>query len=530
MNNNIILVGFMGTGKDTVGKQIAERTGMAFFSTDRYVEIMEGMSIKAIFQKKGERYFRKKEKETLDRIKGIRNVVIATGGGIVLRKRNYEILSQMGKVVHLYAKSSVIEKRLAKNRSRPLLNNTEDLKKLYKKRIGLYKGEITIDTSNKTPLEVASIIINKAGLKKKQTDMAQEKVLVHSHSGRYPVYIGIDLKKDGKPFMHFKGRKAVVITNSLVGTLYLDKLMNTLKDAGLVPYPFFVPDGEKYKNLDQVIRIYDYLARKHIARSDVIIGFGGGVIGDLTGFVASTYKRGMKLIQIPTTLLAQVDASVGGKTGVNHRWGKNMIGSFYQPDSVISDIGFLLSLPENEFKNGLAEVIKYSIIKDKELFFLLEQGKKKILNYDLLLLKSIIKRCIIIKGEIIKKDEYEQSKKREILNFGHTIGHCIETISKYSQYKHGEAVAIGMIAESKIAQKTGFLRKDTLKKIVKLITSYGLSAEIPADMERKKLKRALMQDKKIKNGKLVIPVPLGIGSQKIKEIACKKFLLYMDQI
>ena len=242
------------------------------------------------------------------------------------------------------------------------------------------------------------------------------------------------------------------------------------------------------------------------------------------GFVASTLKRGMSLIHIPTTLIAQVDSSIGGKTGFDHPLGKNMIGTFYQPDMVLIDIRKLLTLPEKEFRNGLSEVIKYGITHDAELFDILEKKQKEIMNRDTELLEQIVSKCVQIKKEVVEEDEKEEKGIREVLNYGHTIGHIIETLTHYSEYSHGEAVAMGMVEEAKLARKEGFLSKEDFERIENLIKKYKLPYSIPENIEKGDMKNCVSQDKKVKKGKIRLPVPTEIGKITFREVECKKFL------
>ncbi len=522
MSKNIILVGFMGTGKNLVGKEIAKKIGHTFFSTDEFIERSENKTISKIFELFGEAYFRKIEKATIGRIKDLKNIVLATGGGSVIDPENRHHLSQMGKVVHLDAKVDIIEKRLKDDHCRPLIKDKDEIRRLLKRRIGLYNfARVKIDTSDKEPAAIADEIINKLHLCSKNTDRSIETITVKTSSKNYPVYIGSDILAQ---FLKLETPRATVVTNPIVGTLYLQKVIDALKGLDIATHHLIIPDGENYKNLKTANHIYNFLLENRVTRSEPIIGLGGGVIGDLVGFIASTYKRGLPLIQVPTTLLAQVDAAIGGKTGLDHRLGKNMIGTFYQPDIVICDISALLTLSESEFLSGLVEVIKYAIIKDRSLFSLLKNRREEILNRDLKILKEIVSRCVSVKKDIVEIDEREEKGIREILNFGHTIGHAIETSTGYSLYDHGKAVAIGMVVEAKWAKTYGSLRKQDLNRITDLISSYRLPTTIPKDLSIDNLNKLILQDKKVRNKKIRLPVIEAIGKVISKEVECKKFL------
>jgi len=513
MSENIILIGFMGTGKDAVGRILAHKLNMVFLSTDEIIELAEGRSIKLIFEQEGEVYFRRKEGWVLNRIRHLKNTVIATGGGMVLSERNCKILKKTGRVIHLYTAVTELKKRIRIDGSRPLIKSTRDLQKLYKKRQGIYDfAEIHISTSKKKPEEISREIMSRLKINGQKDLTERAEILVKAKSKFYPVIISGGIRDN----LNAVQIKAMVITNPLVGALYLNDLIAHLRKNGFVVFIKIVPDGEIYKNLETVNKIYDSLFSHNFSRSDLVIGLGGGVITDIAGYVASTYKRGIKLIYIPTTLLAQVDAAIGGKTGVNTQWGKNMLGTFYQPEMVICDIKKLLTLPDSEFKNGISEVIKYGVIKSLGLVRMLQEQGEKILKRDMGILFKIVKECVSIKASIVKQDEKEEQGIREILNFGHTIGHIIETFTHYKKHSHGEAIAIGMVEEIR-----RFSRKvnSGQKMIINLLKSYGLPVNLPETIKESDIKRLILQDKKIRAGNIKMPVFEDIGKVVVKEVS-----------
>lgn len=343
-----------------------------------------------------------------------------------------------------------------------------------------------------------------------------EKVRVRLKERSYDICIGSNiLKKIGAKLKSFKtSPKTALISNPTVYKLYGKAVLNSLKTAGFNAIPVIIPDGEEYKDITTIINIYGELLKHGLDRRSVLIALGGGVIGDITGFVASTYMRGIVYIQIPTTLLAQVDSSVGGKTGVNHKLGKNMIGTFYQPRLVWIDIDTLKTLPKRELLAGLAEVIKYGVIKDKRLFNFLEDNNRKILHLDKNALSHIITRSCEIKAEVVSKDERE-SGLRATLNHGHTIGHAIETVTEYKKFLHGEAIAIGMHLEAKIAEILGFLKIHDVLRIKALIDSFGLPSEMPSDLDMDTLMSSMQLDKKAVAGELKFILPERIGNVRI---------------
>ena len=529
MPENIILIGFMGSGKDSVCEEIAKKTNLSFISMDDYIVLKEKKTINRIFEESGEVYFRKIEKETLEEIKNIKNVVVATGGGAVKDRKNRETLSKMGKVIYLYTSLDAVKQRLDKDKTRPLIKNKNNIIKIYNERMkkGFYEfADEKIDTSTITPEQVAEKILNKLKIKQKNIEKSPDKYLLKAESKEYPIHIGCDILQGNNSNLNieFKSDKVAIISNPLVGALYIKEAEKMLKKRGIEPSVCIIPDGEKYKNFDTIKKIFNMMLKENMDRASSLLALGGGVIGDMGGFVASTLKRGISLIHIPTTLIAQVDSSIGGKTGFDHPLGKNMIGTFYQPEMVLIDIKKLLTLPEKEFRNGLAEVIKYGITHDAELFDILERKKKEIINRDIKLLKEIVSRCVRIKKEVVEEDEKEEKGIREVLNYGHTIGHIIETLTRYSKYSHGEAVAIGMVEEARLAQKKGLFSNKDFRRIEKLIKGYDLPSSIPKNIKRTDMKKHVSQDKKVRKGTIRLPVPVEIGSIITKEVECKKFL------
>jgi shikimate kinase/3-dehydroquinate synthase len=529
MSDNLILTGFMGSGKDSVGKEISRRTNLNFLSLDDYIELKEKRTINKIFEESGEAYFRKIEKKTLAGIKNIKNTVIATGGGIVKDEKNRAILSGMGKVIYLFADINAVKNRLESDKTRPLIKDKDNIIKIYNDRMkkGIYEfADKKIDTSSTTPEHVAKKIIQELKMNTKKQTIPLETLKVKTESRVYPIYIGYNLFAGNKSLVDLEptSDKTVIISNPLVGALYVDEIEKALIREGIKPWICIIPDGEKHKTLDTVQAVYDFLLEENFDRSATILALGGGVIGDLAAFAASTYKRGISIIHIPTTLISQVDSSIGGKTGVDHPLGKNMIGTFYQPEKVIIDIRKLLTLPEKEFRNGLAEVIKYGIANDATLFDILEKKQEKILNRDINLLKEIIAKCVRIKKKIVQEDEKEEKGIREVLNYGHTIGHIIEALTGYSKYSHGEAVAMGMVKEAELARRENILSENDFSRIKNLIENYDLPTSIPKKIKNNDMKNYVAQDKKVKKGKIRLPVPTGIGKTMQREVECKKFL------
>jgi len=309
--------------------------------------------------------------------------------------------------------------------------------------------------------------------------------------------------------------KILVVTDEKVGDLYLEKALESLRGADFNAKKIILPRGEENKNLSTVERIYQFLAEHNFSRQSTLIALGGGVVGDITGFAAATYMRGVNFVQVPTTLLAMVDSSVGGKTGVNHALGKNMIGAFYQPKLVCSDTSLLETLEPEEFRAGMAEVIKYGMIYDDSFFEHLTDNMERLINEDWQTLDEIIKRCCEIKAAVVSSDETEKGI-RAILNFGHTVGHAIEAQTGYRKYRHGEAVAIGMIAESRIALKLEMISDMDIQRLWQLIVRARLPYRI-GDLDSGEILEKMKKDKKVREDKLRFVLPTQIGEVVIRD-------------
>ena len=329
----------------------------------------------------------------------------------------------------------------------------------------------------------------------------------------YDILIGAKLDELGPRMDKLRvGKKTAVVTNPTVNRLFGERVIRSLTAAGFAAMPVEVPDGEQHKNLDWANAVYTALLINAFDRRSPLVALGGGVIGDLAGFAAATYMRGVPFIQVPTTLLAMVDSSVGGKTGVNHPMGKNMIGAFYQPKLVLLDTDVLSSLPKEEFLSGMAEVIKYGVIWDHELFAFLEKNREKILAREQGPLVHIISRSCEIKADVVCKDEREGGL-RAILNFGHTIGHAVETLENYTM-RHGEAVAIGMVYAARLAHRLAYCDARVPARLEALLAAYGLPASLAVLEDRpspNQLLDALQVDKKAERGKVRFILPKRIG-------------------
>jgi len=331
----------------------------------------------------------------------------------------------------------------------------------------------------------------------------------------YPIYIDSGLLGQVELLQqHIPGNSALIVSNETVAPLYLEKTQSML--SGLKHQSVILPDGEKYKNLEVLNQIYDALLRNRFDRNTTIIALGGGVVGDMAGFAAASYQRGVHFIQIPTTLLSQVDSSVGGKTGVNHALGKNMIGAFYQPRAVIADTDTLDTLPDRELSAGIAEIIKYGLICNSDFFAWLEQNMQALLERDKKALNYAIEVSCQTKADIVAADERE-SGRRALLNLGHTFGHAIENGMGYGVWLHGEAVAAGMCMAAVMSREMGWMSNDETLRTINLVEQAKLPTRAPASMSVVKFMELMSVDKKVLNGVLRLVLMKGIGQALVTD-------------
>lgn len=343
-----------------------------------------------------------------------------------------------------------------------------------------------------------------------------KKIIINLKTKSYPITISSGLLKNFNAFWPLKkGDQAMIITNEILAPIYLDNIKNILEKNFIKLDCIIISDGEKFKNLSTANTIFTELITKMHGRDTTLIALGGGVIGDLTGFVAATYQRGVRFIQIPTTLLSQVDASVGGKTAVNHVYGKNMIGVFYQPDSVLIDLDFLKTLPLRQLKSGIAEVIKYGIIIDSKFFSWIEQNIDLLLSLNNSTVEYCVNRCCKIKSSIVSTDEHELNI-RMILNLGHTYGHAIETFMKYHHdWLHGEAISVGIMMASKASLLMNKINDNDFFRIKILLDKIGLPIKGPSKMTVEDYFVSMKHDKKVISNVLRIVLPMKIGKAKV---------------
>jgi 3-dehydroquinate synthase len=316
---------------------------------------------------------------------------------------------------------------------------------------------------------------------------------------------------------------SAVITNATIGALYGKSIIDSLAAVDISAECLIIPDGEQFKNSSTLNSIYDVLIERGLDRKSFLIALGGGVVGDITGFAAATYLRGIEFIQVPTSLLAQVDSSVGGKTGINHLKGKNLIGAFHQPRSVLVDISTLDTLPEREYLSGLAEVIKYGVVCDRDFFHFISERVDRLLDREQNTLLEVVSRSCAIKAGVVANDEREDGY-RAVLNYGHTFAHAVERLTEYKRFLHGEAVAIGMVQACKLSEYKGYADSSDTKRLIDLLQQFGLPVDLPSFTVEAYL-QAIRKDKKVNAGGINFVFNSGIGGSVIEAVADWDFLL-----
>ncbi|PRC94786.1 aroB: 3-dehydroquinate synthase [Solimicrobium silvestre] len=490
----------MGAGKTTIGRALAKKLNMRFVDSDHEVEARTGVAIPVIFDIEGEASFRQREADVIRDLTAQGGIVLATGGGAILNEQNRQYLHSRGTVIYLRASVSHILQRTSHDKNRPLLRTADPRKvldELTLQRDPLYQeiAHVVIETGRPNvahlvqtilvqlgwPIAPASRLAKPLELTSQPTMSTQPsptshllKVALGERS--YPILIAPDALKQVAKYV--QSNRVVIVTNSTVAPLYLARVTTSLETVGKKVEQIILPDGEAHKNMESLTFIFDALLKNKCDRRTTLLALGGGVIGDITGFAAASYMRGIPFVQIPTTLLSQVDSSVGGKTGINHPLGKNMIGAFYQPQAVIADTKSLATLPARELSAGLAEVIKYGAIIDTEFFTWLEQNCQKLRAHDEAALAYAIGRSCEIKAEVVRLDERE-SGLRAILNFGHTFAHAIESALGYGAWLHGEAVGCGMVMAADLSCRLGYISVSDKERIRALVAAAGLPVQAP---------------------------------------------------
>jgi shikimate kinase / 3-dehydroquinate synthase len=503
--HNIILTGFMGTGKTTVGRLLARKLGRKFFDTDRLIEERLRQSIAEIFQHHGETFFRSLEKELCREISQETGAVVATGGGMLLDRENRRLLSRFGIVFRLKCAPEVVLGRIGSARTRPKLagDPPSQVKKLWAEREPLYTSlPFQVET---TGLSEEQVLENNVRVSKIVGDRLRTLPVSLPRGEGYSISIGDGVLELIGTLLQNRGftSRIAVVTDENVEKLYMETATESLRSAGFEPFPCVIPAGEQSKAHDHLMRLYERFLEIGIDRKGVVVALGGGVTGDLAGFAAATYMRGVALAHCPTTLLAMVDSSIGGKTGVDLPRGKNLVGAFKQPVCVLSDTQTLKSLPEREIRMGTAEVIKHAVIDDPELFTSMED-RKGCLELD----PALIERSAAVKVRVVETDLFE-SGLREVLNLGHTVGHALEQVSGY-RIGHGDAVAVGLVAAARMSVKMGLCADELSDRVESLLLHTGFPVRHNAAPEA--IMQAMTADKKTLEGRVRFVLIRDIGS------------------
>jgi shikimate kinase/3-dehydroquinate synthase len=508
-SENLVLVGLMGSGKSTLGRAIAKHLRKSFVDSDIQIQNRTGVSIPYIFDVEGENGFRQRESVVIEEILNGHNVVLATGGGAVLSPRNRTLMKRNGIVVYLHANVHELWQRTRHDKNRPLLQTEDPLAKLtelFAQRDPLYRqlADIVIHTGRQSVHSLMLQLVEKLEEFKQRTSKdgeMRQQLTVALQERSYDIHIGAGLLSRMELLQtHIPLKRVAIVTNTTVAPLYLDTLIKQLSSVGIASAVVVLPDGECYKTGETLNLIYDALLQNRCERSTPLIALGGGVIGDMSGFAAATYLRGVPFIQIPTTLLSQVDSSVGGKTGINHPLGKNMIGAFYQPQLVLVDISTLNTLPDKELSAGLAEVIKYGLIRDLPFLEWLEKNMDALLARNPEALQYAITRSCENKAAVVGADERE-SGERALLNLGHTFGHAIESGMGYGVWLHGEAVAAGTVMAADLSCRMGWISEADVVRVRELFKRAKLPTVAP-DLGKEKYLDLMGMDKKVESGKL----------------------------
>ena len=514
--SRIILTGFSGTGKTAVGRRVARALGWAFADTDELIVGRAGKPIERIFAEDGEAAFRALEREAIAETCRGGDVVASTGGGAIVEDENRALMLDAGLLVCLDARPETIYARLlrapaeggAEAMVRPLLTAAagqdplECIESLKRERQSAYAlAHWTVSTDNLSVEQCAQEVLRawrRIGAAAHAHRDPQVAAVVTTESTSYPIVVGWDILEDqlGQRLldMGLQGRAYIVCDNGVLYP-YGRQAQWSLHKAGFEVHLVTFPPGEASKTLATCTTIYEWLAERRVERGDTIVAVGGGVCGDMAGFVAATYARGVRLVQVPTTLLAMVDASIGGKVALDLPAAKNMVGAFYHPSLVLTDVAALTTLPERVLREGWAEALKHGLVLDVDLVEIYESQADALLGLDPELVTEVIARNAAIKSRVVTEDEKETSGLRSLLNYGHTIGHGIEAAGGYSRYLHGEAVAVGMTGAAMLGQRVGVTPEAVVRRQGELLRRFGLPDRVTG-VEIDAVLEAMTHDKK----------------------------------
>jgi shikimate kinase/3-dehydroquinate synthase len=543
---SVVLVGMMGAGKSSVGKRLAQRLGLSFYDADTEIERAAGMSIPEMFEKRGEAEFRQGEQRVIARLLGEGPAVLATGGGAFMNESTRDQIKAQGVSIWLKAEFDVLMRRVRKRSNRPLLQNPDPegtLKGLMDKRYPVYAhADLEIQSRDVAhDVIVDEILTALSGHFGSGVPIVSSQHPSHAHvrvdlPGRaYDIVIGSNLLEEaGERIAALApGAACAIVSDETVAGLHLTVLNDSLMAAGIRTATVLIPPGERSKSMTELDRVIDGILAAKMERGDLVVALGGGVVGDLAGFAASITRRGMRFVQVPTSLLAQVDSSVGGKTGVNSAHGKNLIGAFHQPSLVLADVDILDTLSQREFAAGYAEIVKYGLISDAPFFNWLEAHHAGVFAGGPDRVHAIDVSCKA-KAAIVMRDEREDGD-RALLNLGHTFAHAFERIVAYdgARLVHGEAVAIGLCCAFRFSNRLGLCSGQDAVRIESHLKKVGLPTrirDIPGwDANSAAILDAMAQDKKVKRGKLTFILARGIGESFIApDVAADDVRAYLD--
>ena len=536
----IVLVGMMGSGKTSVGKRLAARLGLPFHDADAEIETAAGMTIPEIFARHGEPHFREGERKVMGRLLQFGPQVLATGGGAFMNEATRAAIAERGVSVWLKAEFDVLMKRVRKRATRPLLQTPDPegtLRGLIAQRYPVYERADVCVISQDGPHEAAVeetmraieayLAAPKRPLALPEASAAMngspavEKVEVGLGDRAYDILIGAGLigRAGAEIAQRLPGAACAIVTDENLAGVHLAALEASLDAANIRHARIVLPPGEATKSFASFERVCDEVIAAKMERGDLIVALGGGVMGDLAGFVASAVRRGMRFVQIPTSLLSQVDSSVGGKTGINSRHGKNLVGAFHQPSLVLADTDALETLPQREFRAGYAEVAKYGLIDDHAFFEWLEANWRGVFAGGPERVRAIATSCRA-KAAVVARDEFETGD-RALLNLGHTFGHALERLTHYDSARlvHGEGVAIGMALAFRFSVARGLCAGQEAERVAAHLAAVGLPTRMSDiagfSASADEIVEAMYQDKKVQRGALTFILAHGIGKSFI---------------
>ncbi len=535
MRKNIFLTGFSGTGKTTVGRAVAQAMGWRFVDTDELIVEAAGKSIAAIFEEGGEAAFRRLELEHLTRVCEADRQIVSTGGGMVMDDRNRRLMETNGVVVCLEAGLGTIHRRLLAEVGpmvMPMLTDPDPLRRIgalkAERQVGYARAHWTVHTDRLTPEDAATEVVRAYQMLAERVDGTSSPQSSHSEgeeaggqphtlsvrtaAGDYPVWVGWgNLSELGERVGEVVGAGTAYVITDTGAAPHAEVARGSLDSAGVRADVFEMSSGEGSKTLETIRQIYGWLASRRAERGDLVVAVGGGVVGDVAGFVAATYLRGMRFAQVPTTLLAMMDSSIGGKTGVDLPEGKNLVGMFHQPQFVLDDVKTLHTLPERERNSGWAEALKHGLIADEGLLRTFEEEEEAIRSLEEAATTSVIARSVAIKAEVVSKDERETLGLRVLLNYGHTIAHALEAATGYEKYLHGEAVSIGMMGAAALCRGLDMLSDADVDRQRRVLELYGLPVRLDQSGLDGVISAAMAMDKKTADGVIRWVLLDGIG-------------------